>query len=173
MINSSAPALVVFTYNRLNHTKRTIEKLQQNTLAMSVPLYIFSDGPKLVEDEPEIQALRAYLAGIDGFFSVTVIESEVNQGLAESIIKGITSILEQYQSVKVVEEPEEVKTEDPEVEVKEVKVEKPAELEKKVEKPTEVEKSQTKQVIVEKAPEKQSAVVRFLRWFTGMVAFFN
>ena len=38
--------ICLFTYNRLQETKKTIEALQNNFLAVKSNLIIFSDGPK-------------------------------------------------------------------------------------------------------------------------------
>ena len=38
--------VIIFVYNRLNHTRRTIEELQKNELAQESILYIFCDGSK-------------------------------------------------------------------------------------------------------------------------------
>ena len=38
--------IALFTYNRPDHTKKTVEALQQNKLSAESDLFIFSDGPK-------------------------------------------------------------------------------------------------------------------------------
>ena len=42
---SLAP-VILFTYNRPEHTKRTIEALAANELAAETDLYVFSDAAK-------------------------------------------------------------------------------------------------------------------------------
>jgi hypothetical protein len=54
-----------------------VEALQKNTLAAKSNLYVFSDAPK-VGDEDKVAAVRKYLKGIDGFKTVTIFEREEN-----------------------------------------------------------------------------------------------
>lgn len=95
--------ICLFTYNRLIETKKTIESLQQNFLAHQSNLYIFSDGSKS-QDGAKVEEVRSYLKTIDGFKSVTIFESKTNKGLANSIIDGVTTILESNESVIVLED---------------------------------------------------------------------
>lgn len=95
--------IVLFVYNRLSHTKQTVEALQNNILAKQSNLYIFSDGPKN-ETVEEVNKVRAYIKTISGFKSVTIYESQYNKGLANSIIDGVTQILKQYGKIIVLED---------------------------------------------------------------------
>ena len=96
--------ICLFTYNRLEETKKTIEALQKNHLASRSQLFIFSDGWKRKEDKDRIIQVRNYLDTVNGFDNVTVIRSKKNNGLAESIIKGVTDILSKYDHVIVLED---------------------------------------------------------------------
>ncbi|MFM2369706.1 MAG: hypothetical protein RL619_2016 [Bacteroidota bacterium] len=96
--------ICLFTYNRLAETKKSIEALQQNYLANQSDLYIFSDGPKSQDGTLKVEQVRAYLKTVDGFKSVTIFESNINKGLANSIIDGVTTILESNESVIVLED---------------------------------------------------------------------
>ena len=100
---SIAP-VVLFTYNRLAHTQKTVSYLQKNELAKQTPLYIYSDGPKKTEDLLKVNEVRDYLRTIAGFDRVKVFEREKNIGLAENIIIGVTEILNLHDSVIVVED---------------------------------------------------------------------
>ncbi len=100
---SIAP-VVLFTYNRLAHTQKTVSYLQKNDLANQTPLYIYSDGPNKAEDLIKVNEVRNYLRTIEGFASVKIFERERNIGLAESIITGVTEILNSYDMVIVVED---------------------------------------------------------------------
>lgn len=96
--------IVLFTYNRLEETKQTLKALQKNLLAKESELFIFSDGPKDEKGIPKIQEVRDYLKTIEGFKKVTIKESKVNIGLANSIISGVSEIIEEYGSVIVLED---------------------------------------------------------------------
>lgn len=100
---SLAP-IVLFTYNRLEATKKTIQALQENFLAVESKLIIFSDGAKNENTESKVTEVRNYLKSINGFASIEIIESINNKGLANSIITGVTEVINQYGKVIVLED---------------------------------------------------------------------
>lgn len=96
--------IVLFVYNRIDHTKQTIKALQNNTLAKESELYIYSDGSKNESIDASIINLRKYLKSIDGFKSIKIIERKKNYGLANNIIEGVTDIISKHGSVIVLED---------------------------------------------------------------------
>ncbi len=96
--------IVLFVYNRQWHTQQTIEALQKNQLAAESELFIFSDGAKNMKDAPAVEAVRSYLRSISGFKKVEIIESQTNRGLADSIISGVTEIVNKYGKIIVLED---------------------------------------------------------------------
>lgn len=102
-IEQLAP-IVLFTYNRLQHTKQTIEALQNNVYAADSELFIYSDAPKTENAISDVQAVRDYLHSINGFKNITIIEREENWGLARNIIDGVTSIVNRYGKIIVLED---------------------------------------------------------------------
>ena len=102
-METSSP-VVLFCYKRLDTLKQTIESLQQNYWADRSELYIFSDGPQKPADEPIVRSIRDYLKTITGFKKVVITEAVKNKGLANSIIDGVTDIINQYDKVIVLED---------------------------------------------------------------------
>ena len=100
---SLAP-IVLFTFNRLDHTKKTIDALKKNILAKESELFIFSDGARNSEEYIKVKSIRRYLKSIDGFKKIKIIESEKNRGLAKSVISGVTDIINKYGKVIVLED---------------------------------------------------------------------
>lgn len=96
--------IILFVYNRPWHTKQTIDALQKNELASESELFIYSDAAKNSKSENNVTKVRALIKSVMGFKSVTVIEREKNWGLANSIIDGVTKIIEQYERVIVLED---------------------------------------------------------------------
>ncbi len=96
--------IVLFCYKRLDTLKQTVESLQQNFLATESELYIFSDGAKKKEDLAAILAVRDYLKTVTGFKNVFIFEAPVNKGLANSIINGVTAVINKYGKVIVLED---------------------------------------------------------------------
>ncbi|GHT90456.1 hypothetical protein FACS1894122_00740 [Alphaproteobacteria bacterium] len=102
-IKKLAP-IVLFTYNRLHHTRQTVEALKANELASESELFIFSDGAKNAQAEEKVNEVREYIRTITGFKRVEIIESDSNKGLANSVIYGVTKIVNQYGKVIVLED---------------------------------------------------------------------
>lgn len=96
--------IVLFVYNRPEHTKLTVEALQKNTLAEHSDLIIYSDAPKKPEAEVTVLAVREYIRAIKGFKTVTVIEQKTNFGLAKSIIDGVTAVVNEFGKIIVLED---------------------------------------------------------------------
>lgn len=96
--------IVLFTYKRLDTLKQTVKALQKNYLAVESDLYIFSDAAEAKPDADAIDAVREYIHSIDGFKSITIYESQLNKGLATSIIEGVTDIFNIHETVIVLED---------------------------------------------------------------------
>ncbi|MCB2141103.1 glycosyltransferase [bacterium] len=97
--------IVLFTYNRPQHTKQTIESLKKNRLALDSKLFIYSDGPKNTnESRSAVAEVRKYLKGVEGFRKITIIESKTNSGLAKSVAKGVSEVVNKHGSVIVLED---------------------------------------------------------------------
>lgn len=99
--------IILFVYNRPWHTQQTVEALQNCDLAEVSDLYIFADGPKedaSDETQHKIAEVRQYIHTIDGFKSIHIQESPTNKGLANSIITGISKVIEKHGKVIVIED---------------------------------------------------------------------
>lgn len=96
--------IALFVYNRPQHTERTIKFLQQNELALESRLYIFSDGAKTEADLEKVKEVRNFIKTVSGFKSVEIIESKVNNGLANSVIAGTSKLVNDYEQVIVFED---------------------------------------------------------------------
>lgn len=96
--------IVLFTYNRPLHTRQTIEALQNNKLAILSDLIIYSDAPKDSTQSDQVNKVREYLKNVSGFKSIKIIEKKENCGLANSIINGVTDVVNQYGKVIVLED---------------------------------------------------------------------
>lgn len=96
--------IALFIYKRPKHTKATLTALKKNHLAAQSDLFIFSDGARGVQDEDAVNETRRIARNIKGFKSITVVERPMNEGLASSVIKGVTEILTSFDSVIVLED---------------------------------------------------------------------
>jgi GT2 family glycosyltransferase len=97
--------IALFVYARPDETIKTIESLKNNYLAAESELYIFSDGAKGEKDFNKVSEVRKFINSINsGFKKVDIIEREKNLGLANSVITGVSEILNNYNKIIVIEE---------------------------------------------------------------------
>jgi hypothetical protein len=101
-----APVLL-FTFNRPEHTEKTLTALSQNEGAKYTDLFIFSDGPRNKTDYTAVHKVRKLINLNEWnykFNTIQIVENLENKGLAASIINGVTSIFNSYESVIVLED---------------------------------------------------------------------
>ncbi|MGC4099085.1 MAG: hypothetical protein QM706_18395 [Nitrospira sp.] len=96
--------IALFVYNRPIHTRRTVEALQRNVFASESDLFIYSDAPKNSSVIAAVCEVRSYIKTITGFNSVCIVERDKNWGLAGSVIDGVTTIVNRYGRVIVLED---------------------------------------------------------------------
>lgn len=100
----SLSPILLFAYQRLPHLKMTVDALAKNIEARESDLVIFSDAPRSEQQVNNVEAVRKYIRTIEGFQSITIVEREKNYGLANSIIDGVSSVIDRYGKVIVVED---------------------------------------------------------------------
>ena len=96
--------ILLFVYNRPSHTRRCIESLLKNSLASESHLFIYADGAKNESQQKAVNEVRSYIRSIQGFKQVTLIERNENWGLARNIIDGVTTQVNRYGKVIVLED---------------------------------------------------------------------
>lgn len=103
-ISTELAPILLFVFNRPDHTRQTLEALQRNTLAADSLLYIYADGARNDADEAAVAEVRKIINSVEGFREVVVIERDTNQGLARNIIDGVTTQVNKYGKVIVLED---------------------------------------------------------------------
>jgi hypothetical protein len=96
--------IVLFVFNRPEHTRKTIESLQQNTLSHHSDLFVFADGARNPKEVADVEAVRSMVDRIEGFRKITVHKQLGNLGLADSVISGVSSVIGRYGKAIVVED---------------------------------------------------------------------
>lgn len=99
--------IVLFVYDRPDHTLKTLESLANNILANESILYIFADGQREDADEltiRNVERTREIIKEKKWCKTVNLSLSETNKGLADSIIEGVTSVLDKYEKVIILED---------------------------------------------------------------------
>ncbi len=96
--------IVLFAYKRPVHVLNTLLALAKNPLARESHLIIFSDGAKDAGEEEAVRETRKILSNIQGFAQVEIHHSSHNQGLANSVIRGVSQVLERHACAIVLED---------------------------------------------------------------------
>ena len=95
-MNATLAPVVVFAYNRPLHLQRTLDALAACRLADRTHLHVFADGPRTpvaAEAAAEVRRVLAMETLAGRFASVRIQASEVNLGLANSIIRGVGQVI--------------------------------------------------------------------------------
>ena len=99
--------IILFIYNRPDHTRKTLEALNKNVLADSSVLYVFADGPKENagnEDLDLINQTREVVKEKHWCKEVFLVTREKNMNLEDNVIDGVTNIINKYGKVIVLED---------------------------------------------------------------------
>lgn len=103
---SLAP-IVIFAYNRPWHLSQMFESLKRNKEAFDSEITVFCDGPKpnaSSEDIQKIEEARNVARSQTWCKKLNVVAAEKNKGLANSVIAGVTSVVEKYGRIIVIED---------------------------------------------------------------------
>jgi hypothetical protein len=106
MKNSLAP-IVLFVYNRPWHTEQILYALKKNGLAKESVLHIYVDGPKAgasIEQINKIREVQELVKKEQWCGEVTYHIAKENIGCRNSILAGITEIVNKYGKVIVLED---------------------------------------------------------------------
>jgi hypothetical protein len=103
MASNLAP-IILFTYNRPDHTLKTLAALSHNLYAHESELFVFCDGAKHPDDEELVQSVRDVVRSKQWCGKVHIVEQASNRGLANSIIDGVTEMCKEFGKVIVLED---------------------------------------------------------------------
>ena len=104
MKHTTTAPILLFVYNRPDHTRQTIEALKNNTLASESTLYVYADAARKESDREAVCKVREIIHNINGFKEVHIIERDTNRGLAHNIIDGVTTQVNKHGEVIVLED---------------------------------------------------------------------
>ncbi|PML13669.1 sugar transferase [Vibrio breoganii] len=103
MNNKDLAPVILFVFDRLEHTKKTIQALKDNALSSQTDLFIYSDGYN-GDINNNVEKVREYINNVEGFNRIKVIERESNLGLAQNIIEGVTEVIQEYKRAIILED---------------------------------------------------------------------
>ncbi len=99
--------IVLFTYNRPIHTRKTLESLMENELSGKSQLFIYVDGPKPNASEEvlnKIAEVKKVIREKKWCQQVTITEFQTNRTLPVTLVEKITEITSQYDKIIVLED---------------------------------------------------------------------
>ena len=99
--------VALFTYDRPFHTKKVLNALIKCDGSEQIDLFVFCDGPRNESTDKEtrrILAVRELIRKEKRFKSIKIVEQSSNYGLANSIISGVSQVLEEYNEIIVLED---------------------------------------------------------------------
>lgn len=94
-------AVILFVFNRPEHTKQTLEGLKRNNVKK---LHVFCDGARTIEEKKQVEKVQKLINEVT-WCEVEKEFKDINRGLANSVIEGVTKVFSQgYESVIVLED---------------------------------------------------------------------
>jgi hypothetical protein len=99
--------VILFAYNRPQHTELVLNSLSENELANETDLIIYIDGPKenaLPDQINKINAVKEVAESKKWCKTVTIIAAEKNIGCRNSIIRGISEVLSANEAAIILED---------------------------------------------------------------------
>jgi hypothetical protein len=99
--------IILFVYNRPNHTARTLQALAEANLAAQSKLHVFADGvkdPNCQNEVRAVEAVRQTIRTAKDFQEVVLHERDTNTGLANSVINGVEHVLANHDRVITIED---------------------------------------------------------------------
>ncbi|MGK0373294.1 MAG: hypothetical protein ACJAW1_003567 [Glaciecola sp.] len=95
--------IILFVFNRPEHTKNTLEALTRNVEFSESPFFVFCDGPRNDKELGDVEATRLIVRDWPHPQKI-IVERDSNYGLAKSIITGVTELCEKFGKVIVLED---------------------------------------------------------------------
>lgn len=96
--------VALFTYNRPEHARLTLEALAKCSRLSECDFYFFSDAPKTQDVGQEVESTREILQEWQPVFGAHIVSRRKNLGLAGSIVSGVSELCERYGRVIVLED---------------------------------------------------------------------
>ena len=96
--------LCLFVFKRYDTTKQMLEALTVCPECAESDIYVFMDAARNNDEIEEVKRVRALFDNIQGFRNVYTFPASTNKGLANSIIDGVTIVLEDNDDVIVLED---------------------------------------------------------------------
>ena len=96
--------ICLFVYKRYDTTKLMLESLLACPECADSELYVFMDEARNDSEADDVEKVRALFDNLQGFKAIHPYPARMNKGMARSVIDGVTTVLQQHESIIVLED---------------------------------------------------------------------
>jgi hypothetical protein len=96
--------IAIFAFNRPKHLEKLLMSLVANPGAQDSKVIIFVDGPRESADQMAIESVILTIERFKQQLDIDIVKNLTNRGLSNSVLAGIDSVLESYDSIIVLED---------------------------------------------------------------------
>lgn len=111
-MSSGYAPIIIFAYKRKDKLQHCLKMLEKNDVVRYSDLIIYSDGYKGKKDKKQVEEVQNYLdkycKNNRSFNNICLYKSEKNKGLANSVIHGVSQVIENYGKAIIIEDDLEV-----------------------------------------------------------------
>lgn len=96
--------ICLFVYKRYETTKLMLESLLACPECKDSELYVFMDEARNDDEARAVERVRRLFDNLQGFKKVNLFPARMNKGMANSVIDGVTKVLQEHDDIIVLED---------------------------------------------------------------------
>lgn len=96
--------ICLFVYKRYETTKLMLESLLACPECKDSELYVFMDEARNDDEAKAVERVRRLFDNLQGFKKVNLFPARMNKGMANSVIDGVTKVLQEHNDIIVLED---------------------------------------------------------------------
>lgn len=96
--------ICLFVYKRVETTKLVLESLRRCPECVDSEIYVFLDEARNDDEASQVEEVRDLFEDLQGFKEVHLYPARMNKGMARSVIEGVTLVLNEHDSIIVLED---------------------------------------------------------------------
>lgn len=96
--------ICLFVYKRYETTKLMLESLLACPECKDSELYVFMDEARNDDEARDVERVRQLFDNLQGFRKVNLFPARMNKGMANSVIDGVTKVLQEHDDIIVLED---------------------------------------------------------------------
>jgi len=96
--------IAIFAFNRERHLRELFDSLKRNEEFVDSPLFVFLDGPRTTEESKIVDKVQKLIETELTEINYNLVRASENQGLSNSILAGVDTVLAQHDRIIVLED---------------------------------------------------------------------